>query len=311
MILLSHYQLIIELSVSIYTINQPNKTMKSITTLLTGAALAVLVHQPVPASASTIVFTNNGADLTFYYNSVADSWATVLRAKGTTGQPTTTGASGLTAPFNSLSTPATWTGIVGNIVPAVNGDTGDYTFTSLNPVFNTTSQVQVGAINYYVSAASGSPFNTSGADLGIRTRLRESLPDETPNTNQFDSFNLTLNLGASTFNGNPLGTSGAFVSLLGWNAFDEPVAMFDSALDQLTANFSNYDHVHRNWGFSEYGSYVLAFDLEGVGGLYGPTASTGSTVVTFDVVPEPSTYALLATALGFGTLLRWRQRKMN
>ncbi len=280
--------------------------MKSITTLLTAAALAALVHQPAPAGASDIVFTGGGADLTFYYDSTADAWATVFRAKGTTGQPTTTGASGLTAPFNSTSTPSTWTGIVGNIVPAANGDTGDYTFTSLNPVFNTTSQVQVGAINYYVSAASGSPFNTTGADLGIRTRLRENFGSG--DVNQFASFNLTLNTAASTFDGDPLSSSGAFVSLLFWDAND-PVALLDTADSQNTANFGNNAHVHRNWGFSEYGDYSLVFDLEGVGGEYGGTASVGSTSVNFEVVPEPSTYALLATALGLGALLRRRLRR--
>jgi len=281
--------------------------MKSIITLLTAAALAALVHQPAPAGAANIVFTNGGADLTFFYDSTANTWATVFRAKGTTGQPTTTGASGLTAPFNSTSTPATWTGIVGNIVPAVNGNSGDYTFTSLNPVFNTTTQVQVGAINYYVSAASGSPFNTTGADLGIRTRLTELSGGVT--NNQFASFNLILNTAASTFNSTSLTNTIANVSLLHWDASNNPVALLDTATGNNTANFSNNAHVHRNWGFSEYGNYSLVFDLQGVGGTNGPTASIGTTSVNFEVVPEPSTYALLATALGLGALLRRRLRR--
>jgi hypothetical protein len=281
--------------------------MKSITTLLTAAALAALVHQPAPAGAANIVFTNGGADLTFFYNSAATNWVTVFRAKGTTGQPTTTGASGLTAPFNSTSTPSTWTNIVGNIVPAANGDTGDYTFTSLNPVFNTTSQVQVGAINYYVSAASGSPFGpTTGADLGIRTRLTELSGGVT--NNQFASFNLILNTAASTFNGTSLTNTIANVSLLHW-AGTNPVALLDTATSQNTATFGNNAHEHRNWGFSQYGYYSLVFDLQGVGGTYGPTASIGTTSVNFEVVPEPSTYVLLATALGLGALLRRRLRK--
>jgi surface-anchored protein len=291
--------------------------MNSITTLLTAAALAALVHQPATAGAATnnIVFTGGGADLTFYYNSTNNTWATVFRAKGTTNQPTTATATGLTAPFNSTSTPATWTGIVGNIVPAVNGNTGDYTFTSLNPVFNTTSTVTIGQTptTYFVSAASQSPF-TTGADLGIRTRLRENqieMGDPTGNANfdQFATFNLTLNTGLSTFNGNAL-TGNANVSLLHWDALNTTwTALLDTANNETTAEFDVWDHVHRNWGFSKYGNYSLVFDLVGVGGAYGGTASAGSTSVNFEVVPEPSTYALLATALGLGALLRRRFRR--
>jgi surface-anchored protein len=289
--------------------------MKSITTLLTAAALAALVHQPAPAGAADIVFTGGGADLTFYYNSTNNTWATVFRAKGTTGQPTTATATGLTAPFNLNSTPATWTGIVLNIVPAANGDTGDYTFTSLNPVFNTTSTVTIGQTptTYFVSAASQSPF-TTGADLGIRTRLRENQiemgdPNGNANFNQFASFNLTLNPTASTFNGNAL-VGNANVSLLAWDGLTEQwTAMIDTANNETTAEFNAWDHVHRNWGFSEYGDYSLVFDLIGVGGEYGGTASVGTTTLNFEVVPEPSTYALLATALGLGALLRRRLRK--
>jgi len=271
--------------------------MKSIITLLTAAALAALVHQPAPAGAANIVFTGGSADLTFYYDSGEDTWATVLRSKGTTV------ATGLTAPFNSTSTPATWDGMLGLGT--------DFTFTSLTPVFNTTSQAQIGDINYYVSAADASPF-TTGADFGIRTRLRNANDideDDNPNGNQFASFNLTLNTGLSTFNGNAL-TGNANVSLLRWNTVSETwTALFDTAANQNTANFNNYDHVHRNWGFSEYGDYSLVFDLQGVGGVYGDTALIGTTSVNFEVVPEPSTYALLATALGLGALLRRRFRR--
>jgi len=271
--------------------------MKSITTLLTAAALAALVHQPAPAGAADIVFTGGGADLTFYYNSTNNTWATVFRAKGTTV------ATGLTAPFDSTSTPATWDGMLGLGT--------DFTFTSLTPVFNTTSQAQIGAINYYVSAADASPF-TTGADFGIRTRLRNANDidvDDNPNGNQFATFNLTLNTELSTFNSNAL-TGNANVSLLRWDPVTTSwTALLDTANNETTAEFNAWDHVHRNWGFSEYGNYSLVFDLEGVGGVYGDTALIGTTSVNFEVVPEPSTYALLATALGLGALLRRRFRR--
>jgi hypothetical protein len=277
--------------------------MKSITTLLTAAALAALVHQPATAGAATnnIVFTGGGADLTFYYNSTNNTWATVFRSKGTTV------ATGLTAPFNSTSTPATWDGMLGLGT--------DFTFTSLTPVFNTTSTVTIGQTptTYFVSAASQSLF-TNGADLGIRTRLRENQiemgnTNGNANFNQFATFNLTLNTGLSTFNGNAL-TTNANVSLLRWNDVSESwTALLDTANNETTAEFNAWDHVHRNWGFSEYGNYSLVFDFIGVGGGYGGTAAGGSTTLNFEVVPEPSTYALLATALGLGALLRRRFRR--
>jgi surface-anchored protein len=271
--------------------------------LILASSIALL---PAVAPAA-INFSGGGADLTFFYDSQADSWATVFRAKGTAGQPTTAIASGLTSAFNSTSTPATWTGIVGNVVAGTNGHTGDYTFSSLTTSISTSTSILVGSTNYFVAAASGSPFLASGtADLGIRTRLREdevAMGDIDGNTesNQFDSFNLVLELGASTFNGNAL-DGNAHISLLFWDSFENPIALIDTANSSLTANFGNNAHVHRNWGFSEYGTYELVFDLQGVGGTYGGSASTGTTSMTFEVVPEPATFALISGLLAFGLI---------
>ncbi len=248
-----------------------------------------------PAGApAAINFSGGAADITFFYESQtgpSGTWHTVLREKGTTV------ATGLDNSF------AGFTGIV---------DAGDdWTFTTLTTSISTTTSVLVGATNYFVAAASGSPFLASGiADLGIRTRLRENevalgIGTNTA-ANQFDSFNLTLNLGASTFNGDPLAGNAA-VSLLHWNTFDEPLPLIDSANSLLTANFTNWGHIHRNWGFSEYGNYELVFTLQGVGGTYGATASTGSTTLSFEVVPEPATYALFTGLLALG-LICYRRR---
>jgi len=297
-------------------------TLRPIPTLAALLAAVALSSLSVPALAVPITFNSpvpgltSGADVTFFYNSTANTWATTFRAKGTTGQPTTTNATGLTAPFNSTSTPATWSGTVGNVVPAANGDTGDYTFSSLTTNVLTTRQVQVGATSYFVNTASGSPFNptTPTADLGIRTRLRENQVLMGTGTNaaanQFASFNLTLNPAASTFNSNPLVGSGAFVSLLHWSGSD-PVALIDSATGLLTANFPNYEHEHRNWGFSQYGEYSLAFNLEGVGGTYGGTAAIGTTTLGFvAAVPEPGTVSLAALGLlGAAGGFRWLRRR--
>jgi len=295
----------------------------AVAALLAAVAISSL---SVPALAVPITFNGGGADLTFFYDSTANSWATVFRAKGTAGQPTTSNATGLTAPFNETSTPATWAGTVGNVVPAANGNTGDYTFSSLTTNILTATQRSVTATgttttttNYFVaSAGSGSPLNpsTPTADLGIRTRLRQNTTGTSssalvpPATNQFDSFNLTLNPAASTFNGNPLVGSGAFVSLLHWSG-TSPVALIDSAAGLLTANFPNYEHEHRNWGFSQYGEYSLAFNLEGVGGTYGGTAEIGTTTLGFvAAVPEPSTVSLAALGLlGAAGGFRWLRRR--
>jgi surface-anchored protein len=296
-------------------------TRRSIPTLAALLAAVAISSLAAPASAANITFNGGGADLTFFYDSTANSWATVFRAKGTAGQPTTSNATGLTAPFNSTSTPATWLGIVGNQVPAVNGNTGDYTFSSLTTNILTATQrsVTTGSTttNYFVASASGSTINptTPTADLGIRTRLRENFGSG--DVNQFASFNLTLNPAASTFNGNPLVGSGAFVSLLHWSG-SAPVALIDSAAGTLTANFVGplpadgaTTHVHRNWGFSQYGTYSLAFDLEGVGGAYGGSAAIGTTTIGFvAAVPEPGTVSLAALGLlGAAGGFRWLRRR--
>jgi surface-anchored protein len=294
------------------------RPIPAVAALLAAVAISSL---SVPALAVPITFNGGGADLTFYYDSTDNSWATVFRAKGTEGQPTTATATGLTAPFNSTSTPATWAGTVGNVVPAANGDTGDYTFTTLTTNIATATQRSVTTsgttTSYYVASASNSTINptTPTADLGIRTRLRQNLTGTStsvpPATDQFASFNLTLNPAASTFNGSPLVGSGAFVSLLHWDANSDPVAMIDSAAGLLTANFGNYAHVHRNWGFSQYGEYSLAFNLQGVGGTYGDTAAIGTTTIGFvTAVPEPGTVSLAALGLlGAAGGFRWLRRR--
>jgi len=248
----------------------------------------------LPASAS-INFISGASDINWYYESATDTWHTVFRNKGSTV------ATGNDQTF------AGFTGIVG--LPA--SAPTDVTFSNLTVQLGVSSTVDVGGTDFYVATASGSPFNPSPAtaDMGIRTRLRENEDamgiGSITAANQFDSFNLTLNPLLSLFNGVALSTSSAYVSLLHWDAFN-PVALINSETGALTANFSNYDHVHRNWGFSEIGEYQLAFDFQGVGGTYGATASTGSTTVNFNVTPEPSRALLLG--IGLTSLILRRRR---
>ncbi|MCC5845043.1 MAG: PEP-CTERM sorting domain-containing protein [Verrucomicrobia bacterium] len=253
-----------------------------IKTLLAGLGLAALL--PL-SNAQNIEFNGGVVDLVFYYASqegTGGTWYPIFRNKGTTS------ATGNTTTFNGFP------GIVGNETA------NDVSFSNLTVNVSTTTAVTVGSTSYFVATASGSPFLNDGStpDLGFRTRLREDQNalgiGEISAANQFDSLNFTLNLGASTFNGNPL-AGNADVSLLHWDGADNPAPMIDTAAGSLTANFGNYAHVHRNWGFSDYGQYTLSFDLQGVGGTYGNTASTGSLDITFNVIPEPSTVMLLLT----------------
>jgi surface-anchored protein len=267
------------------------------------AALAALaIHSP-SLQAQDINFTGGGADLTFYFESTGPgtgNWYSVFRAKGTAGQPTTAVATNLTSPFTGF------TGIAGNQVPTVAGNTGDYNFSSLTVTATTAGSVVIGSTTFYTLTASGSPFNpaTPTADLGIRTRFQSQ------STNQFpDGMRLTLDLAGSSFNGDPLLTSGAYVSLLNWSGSD-PVALINTDGGSSFADFSMSGHVHRNWGFSQEGNYQLVFTMTGLGGT-GDYAGVpaGSTTVNFQVVPEPSTGLLLLGGLGLAALLRRRMQK--
>jgi len=273
-----------------------------------GLALLASLNGSEIAHGQNILHSGAGGDIFFLYKSQLDRWHSVFRAKGTTGQPTTTIASGLTNPFPSF------TGVSGAntvLVPAVNGHTGDYTFDNLIVAINTTTMVDVGGTDYYIATASGSPLLNDGStpDLGIRVRLRE---DEVAlgigsNTasNQFDNFRMTLNLANSTFNGNPMNQSGSpHVSILHWDAFNNPIALIDTAAAVNSVDLDVWGHIHRNWGFSEYGNYALSFDISGVGGEYGATASSDSVTLNFGVIPEPSTLGLMLLVMGLGAAFR-------
>ena len=254
----------------------------------------LLIMSAMSIQAQNIVHNGEGADLTFYYESAENTWHTVFRDKGSTD------ATGLTNPFPP------YTGIVGH-------NSGDHQFDTLTVNINTTTQLNVNGTNYWLTSATGSPFLADGStpDFGIRTRLRENevaLGTGTNETaNQFDSFNFTLNLGASTFNGSPLTQAGSpdFV-LLNWDGANQPDPMIETAAGNQTAEFSNWGHVHRNFGFSEFGQYNLVFDIDGVGGEYGPS-SGGQVGVGFNVIPEPST--LMLFGLGMGLMARVLRRK--
>jgi surface-anchored protein len=70
-------------------------------------------------------------------------------------------------------------------------------------------------------------------------------------------------------------------------------------------------HTHYNMAFTQPGIYDITFSFEGLNGATGPVIMTGSDTYRFEiqVVPEPSTYALLGLGAGALALLRWRKRR--
>lgn len=264
--------------------------------------LALLMLSPLVTPVTTkaeVILQAGVADLVFYYESQAASWHTVLRAG-----PSVT-ATGLGSPF------AGFTGIVGN-------SPNDFPFGNhLTTNISTVRQVAEQGTDFYVATAAGSPFNPAQptADLGIRTRLRENQvamgTGANSAANQFESFSMTLNTGLSFFNGTQLEDTLANVALLHWNQQQNPVAVINSASGLHTASFGNFAHVHRNWGFSDFGQYDLKFDIRGIGGTYGSTAPAGSFSLRFNVVPEPAAFALVGLALGYVPFVRKRRNNMR
>ena len=66
-------------------------------------------------------------------------------------------------------------------------------------------------------------------------------------------------------------------------------------------------HIHYNWGFSAAGTYTFDMQASYSDPVHGVLQSPVETY-TFEVVPEPSTYALLGLGAGALALLRWRKR---
>lgn len=65
-------------------------------------------------------------------------------------------------------------------------------------------------------------------------------------------------------------------------------------------------HAHYNWGFTAEGIYEIQFQASGTPQGGSPLSATQT--YTFNVVPEPSTYALLGLGAGALALMRWRER---
>ncbi len=262
--------------------------MKKISYLKAVALTGALGLAPAGVSAQNIVHHAGGADLTFFYDSTADSFDVVFRSKvGTV-------ADGLTDPY---------AGPPGGVGGPGSGQQ-DWNFSSLTASLPQAPWVELNGINYLVSPASGQDYSdTSNApDLGLRTRFRETDGENT--VDQFSSFTMTLDWVNSTA---PLGADFALF------AFDElgaPTIRYETATLDLVEDWSVWGHDHWHWGFSEPGEYSLVFNFQGElagGGL----SSIGTTTVDFTVVPEPSTVALILGLGVFGVVSFVRRRSQR
>ena len=111
------------------------------------------------------------------------------------------------------------------------------------------------------------------------------------------AFRFTTNSLTSTFGP---GTGNFFM-------FEDDDLFFNST---TTNNFGSFSvpvgsHGHGEFGFSDAGLYEITLVATGND---GEPVSGDPATFTFDVVPEPSTYALLGLGAGALALLRWRKR---
>ena len=90
--------------------------------------------------------------------------------------------------------------------------------------------------------------------------------------------------------------------------FEDADLFFDSTAGP--GNFGSFSvnvgqHSHGEFGFSDAGLYQITLEVSADNGA---SITSAPATFTFDVVPEPSTYALLGLGAGAFALLRWRKR---
>jgi len=237
------------------------------------AAVGLLCWSAVNAPAQDINFTGDGADLTFFYNTDGSgAFDVVFRVKESTE------ATGLTNPYDRHGQPG--------------GSINDYVFDTLAVSITKPNFATINGTNYF-TIGPASQADTGRPDLGLRTRLEDWVdPDADPLTsyNQFDKVNFELDWANSSV---PTGAD------FYWSAGIETKA------NDFNFDYSNWGHNHFVFGFTDHGQYDLAFTISGDvnefdGENWVPSGNIVSKdfTLSFSVVPEPSTFALLAAGLG-------------
>lgn len=239
-----------------------------------------VLSAPVFLHSQNILHTAGAADWTFFYDSGTDVFDVVFRSKGNTV------ATGLTNQ-STVDRPG-----------AASGPTQfDWNFDTLTVRLSAPPFVAAGTNSYYVSPAAGQTYITPDEpDLGIRTRFGGTFPA--------GGFALTLDAGNSTM------PAGAEVALFQFDEFGAPLFQIETATGNFTSTWDPQGHTHWHWGFSQAGDYSLTFNMQGTLTDTGLPTGMGSTVLNFEVVPEPSTVALITglVVLGGAFYLRRRRR---
>lgn len=78
-----------------------------------------------------------------------------------------------------------------------------------------------------------------------------------------------------------------------------------SSDDSILLDLDIEDHAHFNFGFSQAGTYQISFEVSAYTDTQTPVLVSDEATFTFNVVPEPATFSLLA--LGGVALLRKRK----
>lgn len=150
---------------------------------------------------------------------------------------------------------------------------------------------------------------TSGADFWVFPQTSEpALPFIGIGAEELDPLDWTGNLTITLTEISGSGVAnGGFFSLYTTEGFGDPIAFMASLGGITAADFATVtpgSHEHYNWAFTKTGQYDVTFEIAGTHATDG--AKSASATYSFNVVPEPSTYALLGLGLA---AIGWARRR--